>query len=136
MSMNLEITPEKDHLRVSVNGQFSLMDANGAFVEILEAVAQHKSKKTLVDCTGLNGLPSTTDRFIHSEFAAKALRKCSLAGVRFGYIAIHPVLDDQKFGETVAVNRGVNVRTYDNIEDTLRWLDINPAEKAIESDNK
>lgn len=134
MSMNLEITSEKDLLRVSLNGQFFLKDANEVFLEMLEAVALHKSKKVLVDCTDLTGFPDTMDRFAHSEFAAKALQESSIAGVRFGYVAIHPVLDTQKFGETVAVNRGVNVGVYDNIEDSLRWLEINPANKAIDSD--
>jgi hypothetical protein len=36
------------------------------------------------------------------------------------------MLDPARFGETVAVNRGMLVRTFENPEDALGWLDIAP----------
>lgn len=136
MGMALKITPEGNFLRVCVSGQFSLADANEAFVEMLEAVRQHNATKVLVDCTGLSGSPSQMDRYEHSKFGAITLLESSAFGIRFGYVATEPILDPGKFGETVAVNRLVKVRVYDNMEDALRWLGIDPANKALEGDSQ
>jgi hypothetical protein len=34
------------------------------------------------------------------------------------------VLDPKRLGETVAVNRGMNIKVFDNPEDARRWLGI------------
>ncbi len=50
------------------------------------------------------------------------LSSCSIAASAFAHVLKEPVLDPQRFGETVALNRGMNVRTFDNLEDALAWL--------------
>jgi hypothetical protein len=37
------------------------------------------------------------------------------------------VLDPDRFGETVAVNRGMPVRVFDNLEEALKWLAVTSA---------
>jgi hypothetical protein len=34
------------------------------------------------------------------------------------------MLDPEKFGETVAVNRGMLAKVFDNLEAALAWLEI------------
>lgn len=127
MSMKLQITAEDCFLRVCVSGEYSLTNANKALVEMFEAVAQHKATKVLVDCRRLTGSPNTMERFEHSEFGAARLSDFSAWGTRFAYVGMPPLFDPQKFGETVAVNRGVNVKSCANIEDALRWLEVERA---------
>jgi hypothetical protein len=38
------------------------------------------------------------------------------------------VLDPKKFAETVAVNRGMLIRVFDNLEEALEWLATPPAD--------
>lgn len=70
------------------------------------------------------------ERFYYGEFAAQEIRTFVNFGVslatQFAYVLEKPVLDPQRFGETVAVNRGLYVKTFENVEDALAWLGISP----------
>jgi hypothetical protein len=63
MSMILKIRAESGLLRVIATGEFSLEEAESTFLEILDAVARHKTPKILFDGRGLNGEPSTIEHF-------------------------------------------------------------------------
>ncbi len=127
MSMELAFAPDAGFLRVRVTGWFVLDDANDALARMLEAVAEGGATRVLVDCIGLEGVPTTTERFEHSRFAAERLREYWARGLlgsaRFAYVARVPLADRERFGETVAVNRGVDVRTFEREEDAVRWLE-------------
>jgi len=114
-------------------GEFSLEEAKRTFLELLEAVARHQVKKVLFDGRRLTGDPDTLERFYYGKFAADAVLQFKDRGVspstQFAYVLKEPVLDPQRFGETVAVNRGMLVKTFDNLEDALGWLGIAPANK-------
>ena len=45
---------------------------------------------------------------------------------RFAYVLEEPMLDPERFGETVAVNRGMRVRAFDNLEAARAWLELAP----------
>lgn len=127
MGIALAIVDEPEWLRADVTGEFSLEEAERSFLEILEAVALHRAEKVLFDGRELTGEPATIHRFLYGAFVADAVLKCiSVRSVprtlRFAYVLKEPVLDPQKFGETVAVNRGMWVRTFDNLEDACEWL--------------
>jgi hypothetical protein len=138
MSMLQAIRPESGLLKVVAMGKFSLKEAKQAFVEMLEAVAQHKTKKVYFDGRKLVGKPETMERFFYGEFAAQTVNDFAQRGVfpstRFAYVLKQPVLDPTRFGETVAVNRGMSVKVFDSPEDALRWLGIAPANKPDAGD--
>ena len=54
--------------------------------------------------------------------------RTSFGSIRFAYVLKEPVLDPKKFGETVAVNRGMLIRVFDNPEEALQWLEIPSAD--------
>ena len=112
-------------------GEFSLPEAKRTFLEMLEAVARHQIRKVLFDGRRLTGDPQTIERFYYGAFAADAVLQFKDRGVspatQFAYVLQAPVLDPQRFGETVAVNRGMFVQAFDNLDDALRWLGIAPA---------
>lgn len=136
MSMKLQITAEDFFLRVCVSGIFSLANANKACVEMFKAVEQHKAMEVLVDCRHLAGSPSTMERFEHSEFGAARMIDFSAWITRFAYVGMPPLIDPQKFGETVAVNRGVKIKVFTNIEDALRWLELERAKRLNAGEGK
>jgi hypothetical protein len=80
------------------------------------------------------------ERFYYGEFAAQTVRDFAPRGVspstQFAYVLKEPVLDPGRFGETVAVNRGMLVKVCDRPEDALRWLGIAQATKADAGDGK
>lgn len=129
--MLLEISAGTEFLHVRAKGRFSLPDAKRTFLEMLEAVARHELDKVLFDGRSLAGTPTIMERFYYGEFAAQSLANYAACGVpratRFAYVLLVPVLDPARFGETVAVNRGMLVRTFETPEDALGWLEIAPA---------
>ena len=126
MSMQLEMRPDSDLLRVRATGEFSLAEAERTFLEMLEAIALHQAKRVLVDGRAVTGNPQTMERFYYSEFAAQTLGRYEERGVSlatpFAYVLTEPVLDPDRFGETVAVNRGMTVKAFDNLDAALQWL--------------
>jgi hypothetical protein len=127
MGMSVSICAGSGLLRVIVTGEFSLAEAQRTFLEILEAVARHHTEKILLDGRELQGEPTTIQRFLYGAFAAQAVVRYSSEhrasrALQFAYVLQEPVLDPQRFGETVAVNRGLWVKAFDNPEDALGWL--------------
>ena len=130
--MRVSIGAGSGLLRAMVTGEFALEEAQRTFLEILEAVARHSTDKILLDGRELTGDPTTIQRFLFSAFAAQAVMSYRRAhrasrALQFAYVLQEPVLDPQRFGETVAVNRGMWVKVFDNPEDALGWLRDAPA---------
>jgi hypothetical protein len=126
MSMRIEMSLDSDLLRVQATGEFSLEEAKRTFLEIMEGVAQHRTKRVFVDGRSVTGNPETIERFYYGEFAAQTVVRYEESGVSpatpFAFVLKEPVLDPEKFGETVAVNRGMRVKVFDNPEEALEWL--------------
>jgi hypothetical protein len=140
MSMMLTIFAESGFLRANVTGAFSLAEAQRTFIEILAAVAQSKVEKVLFDGRGIAGNPDTMQRFYYGEFVAETIGKFATNGVsrstRFAYVLEEPVRDPERFGENVAVNRGMVVQTFDNDHDAFAWLRTSPGNKLAASNAK
>ena len=138
MGMIVETRAEPGFLHVEAAGNFSLEEAKRTFLEILEAVARHRVEKVLFDGCKLTGNPTAMERFYYGEFTAKSVARFGDRGVspvtQFAYILREPVLDLRRLGETVAVNRGMFVKAFDNLEDALGWLRIAPAKKPDAGD--
>ena len=134
------MNPESGLLNVVATGEFSLEEAKRTFVEMLEAIALHKSEKVLFDGRKLTGNPETMERFYYGEFAAHKVATSAIQGVcaaaQFAYVLREPLRDPRRFGESVAVNRGMNVKTFHSPEEALQWLGIAPANKPDAGDDK
>ncbi|MES2924011.1 MAG: hypothetical protein V4819_20835 [Verrucomicrobiota bacterium] len=134
MSIKLEIRPESDFLNVTAAGDFSLAEGKRTFLEMIKTVARHKVSKVLFDGRQLEGEPEAVERFYYGEFAANAFAESAKLGAvarstRFAFVLEEPVLDPQRFGENVAVNRGMLVKTFDNLQGARAWLEIFPIGK-------
>jgi hypothetical protein len=77
--------------------------------------------KVLVDARGVTGALSTMERFEYGELIAEVLSSLKVAFV------LHPSLrDPNSFGETVAVNRGADFKTFTAAEEACDWLGVTP----------
>ena len=92
---------------------------------MLGAVVQYKAEKILFDVRNVTGKPADMERFCYGDFVARATHRIVRAhGIvpRFAYVAHVPLRDPERFGETVAVNRGRNVKIFETPEDAFEWL--------------
>ena len=135
MSIRQEMHFESGVLKVDARGEFSLDEAKRAFLEMLEAVAQFQAEKVLFDGRNLKGEPARIERFYYGYFAAtETIRLIGMKRMRqapqFAYVINEPLRDPQRYGETVAVNRGMNVKTFETPEEAFEWLERPPANKS------
>jgi hypothetical protein len=126
MSLLLSTSVESGLLRAVITGRFSPQAAKENFLQILDAVAICQSEKVLFDGRRIIGDLTAINRFYYGEFVAEAVRKfrMSHSAPQFAYVLEPPILHPTRIGETVAVNRGMNVKAFDNVEDALRWLGV------------
>ena len=69
------------------------------------------------------------ERFYYGEFAAKeTMRLVKEHGIfpRFAYVMNEPLRDPRRHGETDAVNRGMDVKTFEIPEEAFEWLERAP----------
>jgi hypothetical protein len=125
MSIQLNMQFESGLLRVDISGEFSLEDAKQAFLEMLAAVVQHQAEKILLDGRNLTGNPRDMERFYYGEFAATETRRIYVEHKivpRFAYVLLEPLRDPARYGETVAINRGMIIKVFETPEDAIEWL--------------
>lgn len=115
-------------LYATLSGAFSLEEAQRTFLQILASLEQHKLPKVIVDGRPVTGQPSDAERYLYGEFVAKEVsEQCNRMkwnAPQFAYLLIPPVGDPDRLGENAAVNRGMFVKTFDNLDDALEWLGI------------
>jgi len=125
MSIQLNMHFQSGLLNVDASGEFSLEEAKRTFLEILDAIARHQAEKVLINGRTMAGKPKNFQRFLYGEFAAQeTMRLVRERGIspRFAYVMHAPLRDPRRFGENVAVNRGMKVQTFENPEDAFEWL--------------
>ena len=137
MSIQQEIHFESGLLNVDASGEFSLEEAQRAFLEVLGVVAQYKAKTVLIDARKVKEKPEIWQRFYYGVFAAtetmRLVREHRIAP-RFAYVIHQPLRDPHRFGETVAVNRGMIVKTFETPQEAFEWLKLTPAKKPAAAD--
>ena len=137
MSIRQKMHFESGLLNVEATGEFSLDEAKRAFLEMLGAVTQYQAKKVFLDGRTVRGKPGDLERFCYGEFAAKeTMRLVKEHGIapQFAYVIKEPLRDPQRFGETVAVNRGMNIKVCETPQEAFERLERTPASKLEAGD--
>ena len=125
MSIRQNMHVQSGLLNVVSSGVFSLEDAKKAFLEMLDAVVRHKAEKILLDGRNVHGSPKDMERFYYGEFAATETHRIVVEHnihPRFAYVIHEPLRDPARFGETVAVNRGMILKVFETLQDATEWL--------------
>jgi hypothetical protein len=128
LEISQRVDLERQLLRVIYFGEFSLSRAEDTFQEILDAIVKDKLRRILVDGRQIVGAPEPLERFYYGKYVAdgvnQTINRTRIEVPRFAYVLKEPLLDKNKFGETVAVNRGMRVKTFEDIKQAEWWLGI------------
>jgi len=136
MGMKVKVAERSGTLHVEVTGMYSLEEAQRTFLEILDAVRKQGAERVLLDGRDIEGEPATIERFYYGEFAAQSVSDLIENGwdvkpPQFAYILREPVLDPLRLGETVAVNRGMNIKVFENHYEAIEWLSSDAATHSV-----
>ena len=131
MNMTAQVTASSNILYVLADGEFTIDDARRVFVEVVDAVIANQSEKIVFDGRSISGDPEIIERFFYGEFTAISVKRPLEEGAivtppRFAYILLPPVLDLERLGQTVAVNQGLHVKSFDNLTEGIAWLGLVP----------
>jgi hypothetical protein len=125
MAMELVFEPREGYLYATITGQFELAAAEAATARLLQGCVDRQQPKALVDIRRVQGHISDTQRFRYSETVATQVAAVGQAAggpLRLAYLGWEPVIDAQRFGVTVAYNRGVRILVTDSLDEALAWL--------------
>ena len=126
MSTQMKITYENKILTCTLTGQYSPESTKENFTRILQAAAENKTDKVLIDTTGMSEITtSLLNAFDYGKFAASEFIehvKKGLASIKFAYLHLPEHEEVLKFGETVAQNRGMLAKAFTNMNEAVKWL--------------
>lgn len=126
MAFTVRSELNEGYLHVFLEGDYESNLSMKAIQDVMNACVKHQSDKVLVDVRNLGGNMTAMDRFnIAQDFTAKYFKEKKagrISHVRFAYLGNYPLIDPNRFGETVAVNRGLTMKASTELKGALDWL--------------
>ena len=120
MIEGLRIIQEEAYIRFVYTGEFSVVLGKQCVDAMVEACSQVQLFKILLDCRKMTGEIQIFDSFEVAKYGVEMLGstyKTALVGRE------DQMLPDN-FVENVAVNRGVNLKLFTDIDEAIDWLTI------------
>jgi hypothetical protein len=128
MSIQVRAQPYPKYLKITLTGEFNAAEIPETADRFLELCGQHQKENVLADVFALQGNPSFLERFtLATVFATKYIRARMTHQVPpclFAVVGNHPMVDERKFEENVAKNRGTPVKTFTDLKEALAWLGV------------
>ncbi len=125
MAYDMEVTPEDDYLHVRVTGDNTPEDVVAYLDQIRRNCAEQGCPKVLIE-ENLTGPPmGTVDVYDVVEAASRGVAP---AIQHIAFVDTNPGHDfaQMKFAETVAVNRGVNIKVFRDVPSAQAWIRSRP----------
>ncbi len=130
--MEVSFDPREDCVLATFAGPVSLEGLLQAFHRTYEAAAERGLRLILIDCSGLYGTLSTLERFRLGESAVAYwlgkspgtswLSTSIKPTPKIAIVGKAPLVDG--FGALAASNRGVNAKTFSEVQQALDWLGV------------
>jgi hypothetical protein len=125
----MHIEPQSGYLHVQVSGAFDESKAQEFIRHILKAIDQYRIFKVFVDIRDIEGPISMTSRFSLATYLATQ----ETSRVQMAVVESPGQVEDPKFFENVAVNRGFRVKVFTtSTSEALEWLAGGPADKPTQ----
>ena len=114
----------KSYLHMLCWGSFKFEDMKNIFSQVFELVVEKKLNKILIDGMEVSGTPPTMlERYDLGEYVAQLCFRYKKP-FQIAVAGKVPLVDPERFGETVARNLGVNGRVFTDLEESLIWLKV------------
>jgi hypothetical protein len=127
MAIDYKIENNPEYLSMIYEGDYDSSLAGLFTDQILETCKTYQPTKLLIDLRAVKGDMTMLDRFNLGVMATAKYFSGKLTGkipyCRYAIIGNAPLIDPDRFAETVAVNRGLNVRVFTDWKETIDWLE-------------
>ena len=125
MPLQYDIQVKKSYINVIVSGTYSFNKLHPIINSTLLECIKNDMSNILMDLRTTKGNMSTFERFNNAVYFAELSKghQKTLA-VKLAVVGFPPLIDPNRFGETVAINKGVYIKVTNDIEEALSWLQI------------
>ncbi len=106
-------------IKAVTSGKVTLDDLNKTRLKIADICQTKRINRVLIDDRAVTSIPSFEDIF---QFASSFFESGIPPFIRIAHVINGKKLSDNEFLETVAVNRGTNVKTFKDIDKAVDWL--------------
>ena len=118
MSDRVEIVKKRDYLLITVSGTFSPELSMESIDAMVTAAKKEDCKKILLDCRPMDGEIGVLERFETGRYGALTIPRT----FKIALLARKDQVSPEKFFQTVARNRGVNLTVFTENDEALGWL--------------
>jgi hypothetical protein len=123
VSFDVETIEGNNFMTLIASGNYSLAKAIDLCKLSIDTCLLYNKKKILVDINRVTGNVLFFDRFQFAEALAQYKAEHGLSKVsKIALVGKEPLIDKNRFGETVAVNRGVNIKVFTDLNAALTWI--------------
>ncbi len=131
MSYQVNVDIKDDYLLAAVSGTVDTKDYKKLLVDVLFKCIENSNSKLLFDLRAIKGNLTTFQRFTLATYFAKLTRQHpDTAAIQVAVVGFPPLIDPNRFGETVAKNHGVNIKVTNDFDEAVEWLA--PKDKPVE----
>jgi hypothetical protein len=125
--LNIEHCPT--YLYVTATGAFTPDQSRQNLIKIFDACLDAGLSDILLDARAvqLRARLALVQRYVLIEMVshvAREYRSRGSAPMRLAYVGTESQIDRQRFGETVATNRGFQLKVTDDMAEALAWLGV------------
>ena len=125
MPPQYKLDVKKDYIHVTVSGTFCLSTYRSIIEVTLSKCIINKKSIILLDLRTSQGNISTYERFYLAVFFSNLSREHPFTfKVKIAVVGFPPLIDPNRFGETVALNRGINIKVTNDIDEAINWLQV------------
>jgi hypothetical protein len=126
--MRVDFEPHKHYLRAIVSGDYNLRAAQDIYDQAIKIAVAGGQTRILIDASRVTGTPTQDERSMLGLFVAAEQRilasRTPPAEVQVAVYGRQPLIDPERFGETVALNRGAKVKVSERLDEALSWLGV------------
>lgn len=121
MALEIESTIYPTYICIRFQGNFELHDALKQIANALRQAAEAERSLVLIDVRDVTGRLSTIDRYEFGVGLAAVQEKIGQK-MRLAFVGAPPIIELARFGETVALNRGVQAQAFFDFDQAITWL--------------
>lgn len=120
MSIDTRIELKVNYIYLRCSGTFEQNAVLELYGHAIQIAVQEGRKAVLIDARDLAGEPPTTmERYEQGVLLAEHNSR----GILIVVVGKEPIIDPNRFGETVAVNRGVRGKAFTDLDEAIAWLE-------------
>ena len=125
MPPQYKLDVKKNYIHVTVSGTFCMVTYRSIIEVILSECVKNKKSRILFDERKVKGNMSTFERYNLSIFFSNLSREHPFTfKVKIAVVGFQPLIYPDRFGETVALNRGINIKVTNDIDEAINWLQV------------